>query len=124
MQKSGKLGKNALFYGYLNAIILSILLGSAFSIAIYYSNLSESHLKTFSAIIIFISVFWGGLKTSQNTESRALFYGMGIGLAYLLTTIVITFLISEPITGKVILNRLLYCIGGGAIGGIVGAFMK
>lgn len=126
MQGTGKSknGLNPLLYGYLHTVILSILLAIIIGFTFHFSSLSEANLRTFSIIIIVVSVFWGGFKAAQNSESRGLFHGLLVGVLFLLTTLIVTFLISEPIVFKAVAYRLLYCILGGVLGGITGALLK
>ena len=115
---------NPLLYGYLHAVILVVLLAAFTGLVFHFSSLSESNLRTFSIVIIVVSVFWGGFKAAQSSGSRGLFHGLMVGLLFLLTTIVITFLISEPLIFKVIVDRLLFCVLGGCLGGVIGALLK
>ncbi len=126
MQNPGKTNArpNPLLFGYLHAMLLSLFFALICGLIFHFSTLSESHLKLFSLIIILLSVFWGGFKAAQNAESKGLLHGLGVGLLFVLSTLVITFLIAEQLMFKAILNRLLLCILGGALGGIIGAFLK
>jgi putative membrane protein (TIGR04086 family) len=126
MQSTGKTknGLNPLLYGYLHSLGSSILLTIIVGFIFHFSSLSEAHIKTFSAVIILISVFWGGFKAAYNCDSRGLFYGLGVGLFFLLSTIFITFLVTEPINFKDVFNRFIICMLGGALGGVIGVFLK
>ncbi|HHU31704.1 MAG TPA: TIGR04086 family membrane protein [Clostridia bacterium] len=126
MQGTGnnKTGLNPLLYGYLHTVIVAILLATITGLVFHFSSLSESNLRTISIVIIVVSVFWGSFKAAQNSESRGLLHGLMVGLLFLLTTIIITFLISEPLIFKGIANRLLFCVLGGCLGGVIGALLK
>ncbi|WP_227766279.1 TIGR04086 family membrane protein [Zhaonella formicivorans] len=127
MQKAGKDHNSLLtplFNGFLNAIVLSIILVILFSLIFQFSSLSEYHLKSFSQIVLVLSVFWGGFKSARLAESRALFYSFGVGVLYLLTAILLAVLIAEPLSMATVGIKMLYCMSAGVIGGIVGVSFK
>ncbi|MDS1030814.1 TIGR04086 family membrane protein [Bacillota bacterium LX-D] len=115
---------NPTIIGFFNAIIVTIMLVITLSLFFYFSSFSEYHLSNLSVIVVVLSVFWGGFKAANLTETNLLLHSLGVGFLYLIFTILLAILISEPLSFISICIKLLYCLGAGAAGGVVGASFK
>lgn len=113
-----------LLKGFFSALLISLILILLLALVFYFTRLSESHLSTMATIVLIVSVFGGGITAARLTESKFLFYGWGVGLAYLFFAVLVSILSGVSFAANPFLTKLLYCSLGGIAGGITGAFLK
>ncbi|HBV97629.1 MAG: hypothetical protein JL50_03700 [Peptococcaceae bacterium BICA1-7] len=111
----------ALFRGMIAALALA-LTGSFFLGTLYhFTGIKETTLPLASSILLFLSVFTGGLFSSRFSGSRGLLHGITVGLVIFLIIWLLTGLFLPGGLGLIsIIQKLLICAAGGTLGGIVG----
>ncbi|KKM12540.1 hypothetical protein SY88_03150 [Clostridiales bacterium PH28_bin88] len=98
-------------------LALSVIAGSL----LHVTSLPETNLPTFSVIILLLSVFWGGTAASKTTGERGLVQGLAVGMSYFLITSIFTLaLFRSHFTAGAVLQKALFSLLAGALGGVVG----
>ncbi|CUH94246.1 putative membrane protein [Propionispora sp. 2/2-37] len=117
--------------GLISLIIRGILVSFAFSLVCalllsVFSLISENefidqHLQYIMVGISIISIFCGSVFATQKAESKGLFIGMAVGIAYVCISVLIgKGLQDESLSLLVFINKLLAGIAAGSLGGLVG----
>ena len=110
--------------GLLNSIVLAIILSIILGVAFFYTPMRETLLPALSAVIIVISVFWGGRITAKSVGSKGLILGACVGLAFFILTGIVTISDGTVITFSAFAKQLGLCLVAGALGGIFGVSEK
>ena len=110
--------------GLVNSIILAIALSIILGIAFFFTPMRETMLPALSAVIIVVSVFWGGRITAKNVGSKGLILGATVGLAFFVLTSIVTISDGTTITFSAVAKQLGLCLVAGALGGIFGVSEK
>lgn len=113
-----------LVQGLLSTIILAMILSIILGIVFFFSPMQETLLSALSAVIIIVSVFWGGRITAKNIGSRGLIFGATVGLIFFILTGIIAIFDGATITFASISKQLGLCLVAGALGGIFGVSEK
>ena len=106
--------------GLLNSIILAITLSIILGITFLFAPVRETMLPALSAVIIVVSVFWGGRITAKKVGSKGLILGATVGLAFFILTGIITISGGTALTFSAITKQFGLCVVAGALGGIFG----
>ena len=106
--------------GLLNSIILAITLSVLLGIVFFLTPVRETMLPALSAVIIVISVFWGGRITAKGVGSKGLILGTIVGLAFFVLTGIVTIFDGASLVFFDITKQFGLCLVAGALGGILG----
>jgi len=106
--------------GILNSIILAIALSILLGIVFFFTSMRETMLPALAAVIIVVSVFWGGRITAKRIGSKGLILGAGVGLAFFVLTGIVTFFDGASFIFSSIIKQFGLCLVAGALGGIFG----
>ncbi len=102
----------------LGMAVVLVLLGAAI---VYFTSLDERVLTWLVNLGSFIIVGLAAFLTARRQMSHGLIYGLAIGAAYALITMLIGSVLFPPFIGFVaFLKRLGFCSVAGACGGILG----
>ncbi|KUO52191.1 MAG: hypothetical protein APF76_03905 [Desulfitibacter sp. BRH_c19] len=116
------------FHPILNGLLSSIILAIAFSVILgiifFFTPMQETMLSALSAVIIVVSVFWGGRVTARSVGAKGLLFGASVGLAFFVLTGIIAIFDGTAITLGAISKQLGLCLVAGALGGIFGVSEK
>ncbi|WP_028307246.1 TIGR04086 family membrane protein [Desulfitibacter alkalitolerans] len=110
--------------GLLNSVILAIALSVILGIIFFFTPMQETMLSALSAVIIVVSVFWGGRITAKSVGSKGLLFGASVGLTFFVLTGIIAIFDGTTITFSAIVKQLGLCLVAGALGGIFGVSEK
>ncbi|MBS3969103.1 MAG: TIGR04086 family membrane protein [Clostridia bacterium] len=110
--------------GLLNSIILAIALSVILGIIFFFTPMQETMLSALSAVIIVVSVFWGGRITAKSVGSKGLLLGASVGLTFFVLTGIIAIFDGTTVTFSAIAKQLGLCLVAGALGGIFGVSEK
>lgn len=106
--------------GLLNSIILAVTFSIILGITFFFAPVRETMLPALSAVIIVISVFWGGRTAAKRVGSRGLILGATVGLAFFILTTIITVSDGTALTFFATAKQFGLCLVAGALGGIFG----
>ena len=118
--KRSNINLTPILAGLLNSIILAIALSIILGIAFFFTPMRETMLPALSAVIIVVSVFWGGRITAKSVGSKGLILGAIVGLAFFVLTGIVTISDGTTITFSAVAKQLGLCVVAGALGGIFG----
>lgn len=111
----------ALVRGLLVALSSTIVLILALAMVLQYTSLRESSLPTAGVLVVLFSNLAGGFFAGQKAGNRGLWHGLGVGLAFALTAILVTLgFFSDSFTWGGSLMKSLLSAAGGVVGGILG----
>lgn len=109
--------------GILIAAIVSIVLTILLSLIYFFTSLQESLIYSF--IIAGISVFAASFYVAVQTGTKGFFYGLTIGLGFFLFSIIIYYIFYDGNPSwKIVLEKFIFSIIPGTIGGTIGAILK
>jgi len=105
--------------GILLASILAMVMSLVFGILLSFTSLPESELSI--NIIFGASIFIAALMTAYKAGTRGLYYGLTIGLGFILLVLILSsiFWSDTPSWLKMGEKTILALVSGG-IGGIIG----
>ena len=103
------------------SFFLSLLMLTGLSFLLYRFRLAESQITIGIYAIYLVSCLSGGFLIGLSMKSRRLLWGILIGGLYFLFLFAMSVLSEQGISSDIsqILTILLFCIGGGAVGGIL-----
>lgn len=110
--------------GLLSSIILAIGLSLILGIIFFFTPMQETMLSALSAVIIVVSVFWGGRVTARSIGANGLFFGASVGLIFFVLTGIVAIFDGTAITLLAISKQMGLCLVAGALGGIFGVSEK
>jgi putative membrane protein (TIGR04086 family) len=116
--------KHPLLTGLLYAFLTTFILLCIFSISLAFTNLTEINAHPIANTIIILSAFIGSFKGAKLAESKILYLGVFLGIFYWLIILCLSLLFGDTISYSYLILKLLYCIAGGIIGGLVGITFK
>lgn len=108
--------------GILLALMLAMLMSLAFSLLISFTSLPESGLSF--NIILGSSVFIAAAITAYQAGAKGLFYGLAVGLGFLLLILVLSSVLwaEQPSLLK-ISEKAILTLATGSLGGIIGVLI-
>jgi len=109
--------------GILIAAAIALILSFLFSLLLSFTRLPESDMTL--NIIFGVSVFLGAALTAYQAGMKGLFYGLAIGIGFILFLLLI-FAILTPGSPSWILfgEKAIISLISGGIGGIIGVVVK
>lgn len=110
----------AILYGTLLSVISSILLMAAGGTVMYYTVLNERLIPVLGLAILFISIFLGGLMSARKAGKLGWLHGLGVGLLFLILTVLFNTAVPGGIFGFSILKKVVASVVAGCLGGIWG----
>lgn len=110
----------AVFYGTLLAVIASIILMAVGGTIMFYTVFNEQYIPVIGLAILSISVFVGGLISARKAGKFGLAHGIGVGLVFLLLTILFNIAVPGGIFSFAILKKIIASLVAGSLGGIWG----
>lgn len=120
----GTIRVHPLIHGLLSTTILAMILSVILGIIFFLTPMQETLLTALSAVIIIVSVFWGGRITAKKVGSKGLLFGAAVGLIFFFLTGIIAVFDGAAITFAAISKQLGLCLIAGALGGIFGVSEK
>ncbi len=117
-------GFKALFWGILTGWIIYFLGSTLVGICYFFSDLSDTILPLLVYLILFIAVLTTSALTSSRIGSRGWFWGMLSGGILFVLLMLEMRLASEWSAWGTILLKMLVCLLGGTLGGILGVGQK
>ncbi len=107
--------------GITRALIMAIALVLIGAAVVFFTNLDERVLTWLVNLGSFVIVGLAAFLTARRQMTHGLIYGLAIGGAYALLTLLIGTVVFPPFIGFVpFLRRLGFCLLAGACGGILG----
>ena len=95
----------------------SLILGTVY----HFSDIMESTLPLGISIILLMAVFGGGFSAAKRAGNRGLFHGLGVGVViFILIWILMALFLPAGVTFIPLVQKLLICLLGGALGGVIG----
>lgn len=116
----GSVNWTAIFYGTMLAIISSVILMAIGGTVMFYTVFNEQLVPVIGLGILFLSVFTGGLISARKAGKLGWLHGLGVGLVFLLLTILFNFFIPGGIFGFAVFKKIVASVIGGCLGGIWG----
>jgi putative membrane protein (TIGR04086 family) len=111
----------SIFKGTAAAVLLTLTGTFFLSLIYHFTGLKESTLPLVGLILLLSSVFLGGFMASRQSGNRGLFHGLGVGIVFFLFIWIMMGLFLPAGTAFIpIIQKLLVCLAGGALGGILG----
>ncbi|MCL6557803.1 MAG: TIGR04086 family membrane protein [Firmicutes bacterium] len=87
----------------------------------YFTSVSEALLPYFVSFILFLSGVLGGGLASRQAGGKGLIHGTAVGIAlFLILWLAAATLVPGPVTPKMLLQKLILLVSGGAVGGFIG----
>lgn len=112
---------SALFRGLLVALSATVVLILALTMLIQFSSLKESSLPTAGVLVLVLSNLIGGFSAGRKAGNRGLWHGLGVGLAFAFTTLLVTLgFFSDSFTWAGSFMKSLISTSCGILGGILG----
>jgi putative membrane protein (TIGR04086 family) len=109
--------------GILVSIVISLILSLILSLIYYFSNLAESVILNF--LCTAVGVFGGSLFVSYKAGSKGLYYGLTVGLGFVVLTLILYFIFSTASLSWLILGeKSVISIFAGCLGGTLGAVLR
>lgn len=116
----GNLHWMSILYGTLVAVIASILFMAIGGTVMYYTVFNENLVPVIGLAILFLSVFVGGLTSARRAGKMGWLHGLGVGLLFLLLTILFSTVLPGGIFGFAVFKKVVASIAAGCLGGIWG----
>lgn len=111
----------ALWRGLLVALGLTVVLILVLAMVLQYTSFKESSLPGAGVLVVVLSNLVGGFFAGQKAGSRGLWHGLGVGLTFALTAILVTLgFFADSFTWGGSFVKSLWSAGGGILGGILG----
>lgn len=111
----------AILRGTLAAVVISVLGSAVLGLVYYFTGLREGTLPLLAAGVFMLGVFVGGGIAAQYAGVRGLYHGLAVALAFFVVSWLITgLLLPSGIILVGLLQKLLLCLGAGAVGGVLG----
>lgn len=111
----------AVLRGTLAAVVISVLGSAVLGLVYYFTGLKEGTLPLLATGVFLLGVFVGGGMAAQYAGVRGLYHGLAVALAFFVISWLITgLLLPSPIILSGLLQKLLLCLGAGAVGGVLG----
>ncbi len=110
----------AIFYGTMLAIIATIILMAIGGTVMYYTVFNDRMIPVIGLGILFFSVFSGGLISARKAGRLGWLHGLGVGLVFLLLTIIFNIFVPGGIFGFAVFKKVVAALIGGSLGGIWG----
>lgn len=111
----------AIFRGSAVAALVSLTGLLLLAIIYHFTGLMESTLPLIASILLLVSVFSGGFAASKRSGTKGLFHGLGVGVAiFFFIWILMALLLPAGVVFIPLIQKLLLCLAGGALGGIAG----
>ncbi|MFZ5644360.1 MAG: TIGR04086 family membrane protein [Bacillota bacterium] len=111
----------AVFRGIVVALVLSVAGSFIIGLIYHLSGIRESTLPVTSSVLLFLSVLIGGLISSRHSGSKGLIHGLGVGIfIFILIWLLSGLFLSSGIGFVPLMQKLLVCLAGGSLGGIIG----
>ncbi|MEA4902812.1 TIGR04086 family membrane protein [Desulfitobacterium sp.] len=109
--------------GILISALFALVLSLLFSLILAFTKIPESGLSFH--FIFGISVFFGAALTSYQEGSKGLYYGLAVGLGFVIFLLLISAILasSSPVWLGLAEKSIISLICG-AVGGIIGAILK
>ncbi|HZK85841.1 MAG TPA: TIGR04086 family membrane protein [Desulfosporosinus sp.] len=105
--------------GILLASILAILMSLIFGVLLSYTSLPESEMSI--NIIFGASIFVAALITAYKAGTRGLYYGLSIGLGFILLVLILSSILwADPPSWLKMGEKTILALVAGGIGGIIG----
>lgn len=109
--------------GILISALFALVLSLLFSLLLAFTRAPESELSL--NIIFGISVFFGAALTSYQAGAKGLYYGLAVGIGFLLFLLLISaVLVSDSPSGLGFGEKTVISLACSAAGGIMGAILK
>ncbi|ADY56363.1 hypothetical protein Sgly_2070 [Syntrophobotulus glycolicus DSM 8271] len=109
--------------GLLVSAVISLILSLVLSLIYYFSDLSESVL--FNFLCTALGVFGGSLFISYKAGSKGLFYGLAVGIGFVIFTMILYFVFSTTALSWLVLGeKSAVSIFSGCLGGMTGAVIR
>ncbi len=107
--------------GTVVGLVISVLGAAVLGLVFYFSNLSEQTLPLLGAIILFLSVFTGGVFAAQRAGNRGIYHGLAVGIVFFAVSWILTtlFFPGSAAVWDVARKLLITCAAGG-FGGVLG----
>jgi putative membrane protein (TIGR04086 family) len=111
----------ALFRGLLVALSSTVVLILALAMLLQYTSVKESILPAAGVLVIVLSNLVGGFTAGRRAGNRGIWHGLGVGLAFACTTLIITLgFFSNSFTWAGYMMKSFMSAACGIMGGILG----
>ena len=107
------------------AYILTLIVLLLYNVLLTFTNISTDSIAIVTSFITTISSAFGGFYTCKHIKEKGLFYGVLVGLLYIILLIVMYYLAKENyiLDITVLYKSILVSLSGG-IGGVLGVNFK
>lgn len=112
-------------FSMLKSLLLAYMISGVclvtLSFLFYKTGMSGEKLPVIIGVIYFLSTFCGGMVIGKSMNQRKFFWGLALGICYVLLLFGMSLGIYREFTGSSgqVLRTLCLCLAGGMIGGMV-----
>jgi len=111
----------AVLRGTVVALVVSILGAALLGILFYFFNFSEKFLSPVSGVVLFLSVFSGGLLAAHRAGNRGIYHGLAVGIVFFAVSwLLVTLFFPGNTVFLNVLQKLAVIIMAGGMGGVLG----
>ena len=116
---------NYIFKGLGFAYIMTLAIILIYNLFLTFTNMSGETITMAASFITTISAAIGGFYASRKIKEKGMFYGLLVGMMYIVCVFLTVFLIQENFVFEVsMLYRILLMTAAGGIGGVLGVNFK
>ncbi|WP_024620989.1 TIGR04086 family membrane protein [Metaclostridioides mangenotii] len=116
---------NYIFKGLGFAYIMTLAIILIYNLFLTFTNMSGETITMAASFITTISAAFGGFYASKKIKEKGMFYGLLVGMMYIVCVFLTVFLIQENFVFEVsMLYRILLMTAAGGIGGVLGVNFK
>lgn len=121
IKNSTDIGKfSPLLAGISSGVVFGIVMSIVLGIIYYFTPITENILPAISLIILVLSTFWGGKTTASLIGSKGLIWGVVVGVFLFFLILIVSTIIGGDLLLSSVLKKFVFCIIGGALGGVFG----
>lgn len=121
IKNSTDIGKlSPLLTGIISGVLFGVVMSVILGVIYYFTPIKENLLPAMSLLIVVLSTFWAGKTAASMTGSKGLILGVGIGVLFFLLILIVSMVLGYTLSIATSLKKLLFCLVGGALGGIFG----
>lgn len=111
---------NGITRGTIAAAAITFLGSIALGTVYHVSGLMDSSLSISSSVIMLIGVLSGGFLAARKANAKGLYHGISVGISTFIIILLLALFTPVGFALVPVFKKLLICLIGGAIGGILG----
>lgn len=104
--------------------VLALLLASLAGVVLYLTPIPETLTGPLSSVILVLSIFAGSGYVSYKRGNKGLMRGTSFGMMFFVIMMILSLIMSEPVTISGCLRDLGIAVTTGLLGGILGVSLS